>query len=83
MRKLKRFNLHNVQLLSNNDLQNLVGGSNGAAICHTSASCKFYVAELKEYVYGTCQEYQYGSAFYCECVGNNLKGASSDCMQVV
>lgn len=83
MKRLRRFNLHNAQLLSNNELQNLIGGARGAVLCNTPNPCKFYVAALKEYIYGTCQEYDAGPAFYCYCKGNNLSGESPDCKYVI
>ena len=84
MRKLKRFDLRNAQILSNDDLQKLTGGIlRGAAICSAGSSCTFYYGALKETISGTCSEYYTATSFVCYCKGNNLSGGSYDCMTVV
>lgn len=80
MRKIRSFVLHDSQILSNADMENLSGGiARGTAICKKGYGCTFYSPEIKNTVVGTCYEYSTPSSFHCYCQGHILRGASSDC----
>lgn len=83
MRKLKKFNVGNLTMLSQQEMMNLSGGEK-TFTCRTNGSCNLFIETIGITVPGKCQYSTYGTTISCFCKNGNYStspGHSTSCWQ--
>lgn len=66
MRKLKRFNIKDVNVLTPAQMM-VLGGGDDTYVCNTGGDCRLFITDLKLEVSGTCKSAWEGGSVRCYC----------------